>query len=585
MKITFSILLCLLLIYVYGIYEPFSFSAPVSYEPQNYSLLLSITLLLFMAVSLIYKSVKTTAEMYAVIIMMIGLILYSIHCHSSDYSRNNQHYSTVCSFVLIGPCAIVFLSKRKMHIVLLSSIIMMVALFFYSTFLLLKIPFFSISEIPIHFNGPFNNSGIFCCYLVFHFPIIAYYIQFCSKRKRLVIFFKTLLLIFFITLIYLCQSRTSLVMLLGSLCFLHGRQLFIVIKSYVCDRGKWLFIICTLLLLGMFLGNIKRGSTNGRILKLQVVSSISPKNFVTGVGFGRFSYFYPHWQSEFFRKNSELNPSLKLSADTSYLSFNEFVELLSEIGIIGFLIIIFILFRPIFIKDDQTFPIMVRCLLLSILISGSTTYTWHCTYFLGALLICLIYLYKQRINSNTINILSRLNYLLGIAIVIIIYFLSFEIRDQYYTAKWKESKLITNTKQRITEMRSIYPYMNNRGRFLVDFANLLQTSDSAIVPAIKMYIQSEKYVTSYEVQLALAQCFKRTGNLKEAFDRYLWFSYYVPNKFTPKYEMMQLAQRLNYCQTAKEIANQILEQPVKISSNRVTQIKKEAEIFLNGKCR
>lgn len=584
MKITTSILLCLLLIYVYGIHEPFSFSASVSYEPQIYSFLLSITSLLIMAARLIYKPVRTTVDMYAVIIMIIGLILYGVHYYSPDYSRNNQHFSSICSFALLAPATIAFLSKRKMHIILLSSIIVMVVFLFYSTYLLLQIPFFSISEIPIHFTGPFNNSGIFCCYLVLHFPIIVYYTQFWSKRKSFVLFFQTLLLIFFITLIYLCESRTALLMLLGSLFFLKGKQVVIAIKSHISLRKRWILLICSILLLGLFLINIKRGSTSGRILKLQVVSSISPKNFVAGVGIGRFPYFYPHWQNEYFRNNVELSTALKLSADTSYLSFNEFVELLTEIGIIGFLIIIFILFRPIFANDGQTFTIMVRCLLLSILISGSTTYTWHCTYFLGALLICLTYLYKQRIDSNALNATSRLNYLLGIAIVITIYFLSIEIRDQYYTAKWKETKLMANTKQRIANLKSIYPRMNNRGRFLADFANILQVSDSTIVPAIEMYIQSEKYITSHEVQLALASCYKRTGDLKEAFDRYFWFSCYVPNKFTPKYEMLQLAQQLNYCQTVKEIANQILRQPIKIPSNKITQIKKEAKIFVNSKC-
>ena len=101
-----------------------------------------------------------------------------------------------------------------------------------------------------------------------------------------------------------------------------------------------IFFLVTGTLIGIY--RLKKESADGRWLIWKVSSTLVTSHPITGVGFGHFAGAYGEAQAAYFA--AEKRPAgEELVADAPETAFNEFVQITTEIGIIGLLLFLTII--------------------------------------------------------------------------------------------------------------------------------------------------------------------------------------------------------------------------------------------------
>lgn len=111
------------------------------------------------------------------------------------------------------------------------------------------------------------------------------------------------------------------------------------------DLSKRVLLIVALILLivGMSMGlyNLRPASVNGRLLIWKSTIQMIKDNLLTGVGVGQFSANYMNYQAGYLQSKPDLQESQL--ADNNVFAFNEYLRGISEMGITGLFLVLFIL--------------------------------------------------------------------------------------------------------------------------------------------------------------------------------------------------------------------------------------------------
>lgn len=130
----------------------------------------------------------------------------------------------------------------------------------------------------------------------------------------------------------------------GSLVVLNYRYNLIErIKGYLYNPGRRLIASGIIILLiitsaaGLFY--LKKGSSNGRLLIWEVTLGKIADKPLFGYGVGRFEAEYNNWQADYFKSHPNEMEGVKgmVAGNTKYC-FNEYMEMASELGIVGLLL-------------------------------------------------------------------------------------------------------------------------------------------------------------------------------------------------------------------------------------------------------
>lgn len=184
-------------------------------------------------------------------------------------------------------------------------------------------------------------------------------------------FFLVSLCVVTLFILAICEGRSGWIGLLFGIFFLT----YVHFREKVKLRLHVLLIIAILFLLIPILYFSKQDSSNGRILIYKISFQIFKENWLNGIGYGEFAYHYNNYQANYFLKNN-IDSKEALLADNTFYAFNEPLQFLVEHGLLGIIIILYIiieLFRKsTFISDLRKRQILLPALssLLSI-IAGS----------------------------------------------------------------------------------------------------------------------------------------------------------------------------------------------------------------------
>lgn len=100
-------------------------------------------------------------------------------------------------------------------------------------------------------------------------------------------------------------------------------------------------IAFSILLFAIASYSIKKDSSDGRSLIWKLSTKIIQDNPLTGVGFNRFDGVYNLYQSDYFKTHND--PRAAWLADNVLVAYNEFLQLLAELGLIALLPILYFL--------------------------------------------------------------------------------------------------------------------------------------------------------------------------------------------------------------------------------------------------
>jgi len=139
---------------------------------------------------------------------------------------------------------------------------------------------------------------------------------------------------------------------------------------------------------------------------------------------------------------------------------------------------------------------------------------------------------------------------------------------------------LDDRKQNLKIYEKLYPTLNTDGNFLIQYSTLLNTDISDAFRAISVLEEAKKRTITREGIEALVKAYKNAKQYNSAIQNQLFLINYLPNKFQPKYDLLQLYIIQNDTLNIRKICQTILEMPVKINSYQVTKIQKEANAIL-----
>lgn len=342
------------------------------------------------------------------------------------------------------------------------------------------------------------------------------------------------------------------------------------------DKYAGVFVsLCLFISTVYFIFVYKKMSSLGRIAIWKICSEHIIENFWFGAGIGKFPFYYPQWQARYFNAFSDLTHSDYLCSDEVHVAFNEYIELLLSGGIFLFLfiaIVIIKLFRYL-IKKNNSISNTTRMTVSGIMICSVTSYPLHVNIFMLIIAILLGISFTSKYRSLNNNKYIRIYYYLISIIAIISCTISF--KKWRTLEKWKIIQSNYTLSDKYRKRTGIYCYskLNKDGKFLTEYGYFLINDMSDINTGISVLEQAKKlYLSRYSVE-ALANAYIESNNLPKAIENYEWICTYTPNKFVPKYKLMNLYLNNRDTNSAIITANLILKMPVKIPKNEIEIIK------------
>lgn len=332
---------------------------------------------------------------------------------------------------------------------------------------------------------------------------------------------------------------------------------------FINPRKKLLVPICFLLILFSFFYKYK--SSQGRLLIWKIC--ITQGHFSAfGNGINSFEKDYPALQRIYFESHN--NSQEMLLADDVHYAFNEPIQAFYEIGIIGVLLLIILIFFTIYFALAINNKLYLS-IIVSLLLNSLFYYTFHETslliIYIFASLQILFHTYNFFFKSHENKyILSRL---IGILFISLspLYFLykhykNVETIKEYENYNFQENFSYLDNAPKKTNNN----YLNLKIAEL--FANgYLHKGDT--LKAISILEKYKKCYQGYDLLLFLGKCYFISGKPELAIDNFIDASNTIPSRFEPIYMIMQSYIYENKTDSAQVIAKRILAKPIKIPSS------------------
>jgi hypothetical protein len=602
---------CVVLTLYYLFYNPFGFN----YEFNDYGQYFAVFLILccwlvFLVMSRLLNKKPAFGQGLVLFIAVIS-ILYLLF--SRYYSFANEYFTNITVAILL--CTMLLSAGIG---VVHSLLIFLVLTFLWQLYIAFRqMHGFAFNIQRLNIRGTMYNSSIFSCYLVSQLPFF-YYLFFCIPAlltrgkqpvipKQVMLFLKIVCITVFamvvalvVLIIWRSQSRTAMLalgaLLFSIFIFFYGKAA----KAYIYKLPKLLSLsiacafIAGLSYAAWYLINLKKLSAITRVMTLDISKDHLTDHFWLGTGIGRFTWYYPQWQAQYFATHPAPPKDYFLSAGETYYLFNEYVQLFQTIGLPGFIVFILILiwFFTARSFSHSTLLNAARLTVITVLACGFSTYPFHINMLL--LLLAFCFAIAAIVNDHTWSLFSapRIPHqfhntvarLLPVVLIIIAGFATYTAFGQWQAMQnWtKLRNRLDGTRAEIKgEYSRLYKLLQYDGKFLTDYGMTLLDDSSDCNRAVVILEEAKQYFISKVTIESLAQAYKKTGDYKKAIENYEWLCHYLPNKFGTRLELLKLYDVRGDRANARKTANLILTMPVKIRSRELDRIKIETQNILN----
>lgn len=428
------------------------------------------------------------------------------------------------------------------------------------------------------YTGSFDNPAIFAMLLSVCVPIAVYYANKAltiKKKKEAIVWWTVaaLMLIF----IGFSESRTALMATIIS-SFIVCLSMSDSLRDKLFKR-RTLFILIPIVLVLLFLiYKFKADSANGRLLMWRVSMDMIKDKPLFGFGFNGFTAHYLEYQANYFINNPD-SPFLLL-ADNVNNPFNEYILVLINYGLTGFVLLlglIFLTLRKLWLLQKD-YKIVLIALAVAIMVLGFFSYPFSLKFIWALIAFIIMVAFCGTIRSH--RTLSTTVFTVICSIGMIIGFYRFMIERE-----WKliyERTLVEEDMESVLpDYKRIYDQLNGNAKFLYNYGAELHYSGH-YKECLQIMGECIKKDNDYDVQMIIGNSYQHLGDTIKALEHYAFANNMVPSKFKPLSLSMKLYVEKRDTVNALNIANAILAKDVKINrSKSVQRIITEAEEVIN----
>lgn len=418
-------------------------------------------------------------------------------------------------------------------------------------------------------TGSFDNPAGFASCLCVSLPFAILYREQVGM-KLLKNYACGITLILFIAIL-LSMSRTGIFCVILVFIIVLYRQL--PLKS----SFKFFFSVAFLIL---FIGvsyYLKKDSADGRLLIWKSSWEMVKNTPFWGNGLGTFRAHYMDYQADFFEKYP--NSQYAILADNVLSPFNEYLSVILQFGIMGLLILLFLVFILIYCYRRQP-CIEKKVALLSLLsIAVFAFFSYPFTYPFTWIIVCLdIYILLKGCFRITVSVFYRdlLCCFLIISSSVTLFKLCRCIDAEY---KWKAIAYQHPTDEILSRYKDLLPIMGENPFFLYNYSIALFDA-GYLDESLEKARQCRYYWADYDLELLLGNICKRKKKYVEAEKYYRKASFMCPCRFVPLHQLFEIYGEMGEMKKKCDIALMILEKIVKVNSRTVMQIRYKAAQFL-----
>lgn len=555
-------------------------------------LYLVVTLLSIVSVIQFWKSKKLLKVNFPEILLLLFVIYVCLNnVVNSTFSGNGNLFNYLIFFLLYF--AFVFLYNND------KEIIKFLFLGLFAGFLLeLLLGYgqlfgvFSNSDSKFVLGGLFGNPGAFSGYLAvfssFLLTIICFYKElFKSENFLLAILFS-----FFcgVCLIILCDSRGAWVAISISAVFvLNQRYRFTnAIQNLLKTKTSKIITSATLLItilvvsIGLFCYKIE--SAKGRLLIWKISADMVVNNPLFGSGLGSFETSYGKAQATYFLSNNASESETQL-ADYVTCAYNEFLEILIELGIVGLLLFAAILYFALTKRENEKtskFLIASKASLISLLILSMVSYPFKIMPTIILFVICLLIIF--RIGEYRSIVILKYNkqvvfiWLVGISALV--YGGSRQVYGIYHFRNGYVKVLNKDFDSGIRDYKKAYPFLNNSGEFQFYYGAVLYLKHdySASIFHLQKAVSLQSGPNTF---ITLGNALQKLKQYDKAEQAYRMATGITPAKLYPKYLLVKLYVEMQQTDKALNIAKSIINAKEKTATTAGFEIKNEMKLLID----
>jgi tetratricopeptide (TPR) repeat protein len=352
-----------------------------------------------------------------------------------------------------------------------------------------------------------------------------------------------------------------------------------------------LILICAFFLTRLYF--FKKDSADGRILIWTVTWDLIKEKPIAGFGVNGFQANYMFKQADYLQKHAG-SRFTALADDIAY-PFNEFLKILVEQGLIGFILMILILYSSFTNKNQKdlnpheykTYRIM-QALLLGLTVFSCFSYPSQFISFQVLWILCLANIAKTK-NAHspiTINpILSKFRkkciiFILCLSCCIILFSL------YKYTAtitRWNQvtaTLQYSNKNTAIEELRAFYPELKYNAGFVTAFGRILNR-EGCYSEAVILLEEAMSLRASVHTLILLGNAYRQVGEYQKALEAWETASFMMPSLFEPHYHIARLLFERQHYDEAKQKVKELLNKKIKIDTPEIDRMKRDLQAVLD----
>lgn len=294
-----------------------------------------------------------------------------------------------------------------------------------------------------------------------------------------------------------------------------------------------------------------------------------------GVGWGRFDVAYNHHQAAYFQTHSRIS-SEALRANDGYYAFNEWLHIMVETGLPGFLLlaglIAFVIVR--FKAVNKRNLLLPMSVLIPIFTASLVSYPFHDAVLLGLTFIGVGHFFLKPLN----NYLAFIIWGAGAA------FCAFSLVQQN---KLQESlnkvSVLSQTgygKEAQETLEALLPTHSYNPQIGLSYLTLLYNT-AEYKSFYSFYKEHHTFHCNQKIHALLAKACEESGNNNEAEQHYRTSIYITPHLLGSRWNIVRFYHQQNEVVKARYWAKELLACPVKNPNNQqALNLKQKAKEYL-----
>lgn len=350
-----------------------------------------------------------------------------------------------------------------------------------------------------------------------------------------------------------------------------------VLSMFKTYKWLWIVLIIVATILSILLYRIKASSANGRLFVWSICWDMIKERPLFGYGIGGIKKHYMDAQAAYFSMHPD--SQYVMLADNVTHPFNEYIKLTVNYGLVGLIIALCLLTLTIkrLFKSRENVKVIGLAVTASVFVMCQFSYPFHyaAVWFISAIAIIPAFFSESEGNE----VWETPKYLRITLPILFSVLLAVVLRMMYLDIKWAEMSkrsLAGHTERMLPYYEKMKPQMKHNPLFLYNYAaelNYIGRYEESLIITKECRLGWN----DYDVQMLLADNLENTGQIDDALDAYRHAGDMIPSRFEPLESIMTLYLENGDTLKAMEMAEEIINKPVKVNSFRVEQIKRYSE--------